>query len=929
MYPGPFPPGHGPPQAVPPTDPLADRRLRACTEAAHLSQDSANHSCNSTAGPAYLFVGAVEVASPATVFYLAGNAERAETICRLLTRANSEVARRRFCFRVSSAFTEDDCLLLDEAVESLSMYDDPDPGVYDPSPSPSVMARANYMWQAKGWEERLSVKAKTVARSAQSIPAGIDTYVIIADAKVHFGDSHRVIPSHGAVVAAVASRALADGVVDMYRLERGDDALPLILVQRSSLTVTQVALANRELARSDGIGSNLGCEVNGTRDATFASIGRCAMELARLTDELRPVVASHPPTSSAIPPKDSKIGFIVEEVDALLRAVERHRLTFLYWSAASRRNPLACGSRTGTHERVLRDGVRGWKTMCDAIDSEGEFLWTHRDVLDRYAEEAIGAFGPGDGMTATATDRSGNPVAVAGATPPYWSLDDGSTSYLEQTSDAILEACRPLASHQGQEPLSSLLTDAIAAARPSSHSRWYTCVVVNWSYLTVLDDLITRIKVVRVRIAAKSTSTGKQARSAKAAERQDIADLAMVLMITRDVHRIGSEYPEAIPENERTAWLDDLTRSTDVLAALPGLESIATAMKSAEVQALEPSTRCACLLTFTLLLHPSAQPSDGTAATMKTCIEQTLLLCQESASTGIKSQMERLSNVMIVACRSPSGKGNTDFENPSRYLQMLQHYWGLANALIQARANCEADFVPHPLLHLIENIRDRMGTCFEKLGDVAGTREAKEVADRLLTLLTEGEVDDLGVVPEWTFGEISKVETLLARTRLALGAREFELTEAERYFIKMSEQLTAEHKARSREAWKQMVARVDANTAANAKKAATSPTQAAYDGRRPSTSNYIPAADLAQLANKSVDAIELWGKEGEVQSGNRGAYRKKVGKSRWLYNWPRWNEEHPTDTINPLPRMAPSGAPKAVKSVRGAASRSRTRGAAE
>ncbi len=186
------------------------------------------------------------------MFHRAGTADAAETLCRLFAKEYSANGSPAFNFQAAGALPPDERLLLDEAVDELAMYDDPDPGVYDPPASKAVLARAEYARRADRWEAMLHSNGRGVPPNGQATQA--DVLVFIAEAGVHFGDTRRVLPSNGAVVAAISGRALAEAVADMYRVERGDDALPLTLVARSALSVTQVALAMRELSRRDQSG---------------------------------------------------------------------------------------------------------------------------------------------------------------------------------------------------------------------------------------------------------------------------------------------------------------------------------------------------------------------------------------------------------------------------------------------------------------------------------------------------------------------------------------------------------------------------------------------------------------------------------------------------------------------------------------------------
>lgn len=515
---------------------------------------------------------------------------------------------------------------------------------------------------------------------------------------------------------------------------------------------------------------------------------------------------------SAIPIQKS----ILDRVEQLLRTVERHRLMFLYWVTACRRNPLALHSRSGMNERVSSDDIRGWKEMVDAIDAAGEFLWTHRRVLDRYAQEAVGRFGPGEGMRPAAPDENGRGIPVEGGTYPYWSLGEGSDLYLEETSDAILEACRDLAEVAHAEAVLALVRDASAASRPQHHSRWYVNVVVQWSYLSTLDGIISRIKAMRVELSLPSRPHVEAASSASASKPDaiSVADVVVLFMVARDLVRIGREYPDVLSEGEHKAWLDQVLTRVDEMLAQPGFEAVLTLMRSPTFLEVELSERLGVLMSTALMAHPAMPAPTGTPAEIKQAVEMTMNTCQATASPPVQEEISRLANLMVVSCRCPTGSSVKEFADPARFLQMLHRYWMLASAMVQTQATVHVGFNPHPLLHLIENVRDRLSTCFSKVLHLDGAGEAQQTCDQLVGMLTEGDIDDLSAVPEWTNGELQQVERFIARARLKVGSRVFELTAAEELFIKQSEHLIAEHEKRCRAAWKQMLARADAQAAA-------------------------------------------------------------------------------------------------------------------
>lgn len=643
--------------------------------------------------PAYLFVGSGATATPSTVFHRAGTAGAAATLRGLFAKEYSANGSPAFNFQAAGTLPPDERLLLDEAIDELAMYDDPDPGVYDPPASKALLARAEYARRADRWEAMLINKASAV---------------------------------------------------------------------RGGVSAT-------------------------------------------------------------------------DRVNDLLRAVERHRLMFLYWAAACRRNPLAVRSRTGVNERVLRDDVRGWKEMVEAIDAEGAFLWTHRNVLDRYAQEAIGMFGPGEGSRPGEPDESGRSVPVDGGTYPYWSIDEGSTSYLEASSDAIMEACRSLAEVSKHEAVIALVKDASAVARPEHHDRWYTNVVVKWSYLSSLDSLISRIKAVRVELALPPRTEKAHAPQPDVVrpDAQSVADVVVLFMVTRDLVRIGRDYPDAMPEADHKVWVDEVTAHANLILKRPGFEGIKTLMKEPTLLEMDVPERFGMLMSAAMMAHPAMAAPAGSPAEIQAAVEKAMSACQETASPHIKEQMSRLANLMVVSCRCPTGTTVKDFAAPARFLQMLHRYWMLASAMVQTQATCHVGFNPHPLLHLIENIRDRLSTCFSHVAHLDDAADAQHSCDQLVGMLTEGDIDDLSAVPEWTNGELQKVERFIARARLKVGPRVFALTAAEEFFIKQCEHLIAEHDKRVRATWKQMLAKVDAQSVARKASEAATPTTAPPSDTKP------------------------------------------------------------------------------------------------
>ncbi len=640
------------------------------------------------ASGAYLFVNSDsgDTSASSSVFYCCSDSTYAQSLCNLFTREYSTKARTlRFHFRPKATISLEDRVLLDEELQRLEVYSEPDRTAYNPEPSKKLHERAMFAVQATDWEN--SLRHHTTAKPTS-----------------------------------------ADGA------------------KRPGSPSDQAQLA----------------------------------------------------------------------LSALLYAVERHRLMFLYWATARRRNPLVSHRRTGAIEELDKDGFRGWEAMVADIDADGAFLWTHQEVLDRYAQQAIGLFGPGDGMPPGELDADGRHVPLNGGTYPYWTIDDGATGCLEETSDAILDACCALAEAGSGSGALELVKNASAAARPESHARWYTNIVVKWPYLSMVDALVARIKRMRVELAipASAENAPEGAPATVTPDPQSVADLVVLFMIARDLVRVGLEYPDSVPDADHKAWVNEITAHADLILKRPGFDRIRTLMDSPMILEMDVPDRFGILMSTALMAHPTLVIKAGTSADTQTAVEKAMRACQEMSSPHVRAHMSRLANVMVVSCRCPTGTAVKDFAEPERFLQMLGRYWRLASDLVQLQSSSEVGFTPHPLLHLIENIHDRLRACFGRLRHLNDADEAECACDQLLGTLKEGEIDDFAAVPEWTSGELQKVELFIARARLKSGGQEYPLTAPEEFFVKQCEQLISEHSRRVKGAWKQLLANADAQAAA-------------------------------------------------------------------------------------------------------------------
>lgn len=190
-------------------------------------------------------------------------------------------------------------------------------------------------------------------------------------------------------------------------------------------------------------------------------------------------------------PKLREPGTLEAALDRLVSALERHRLLFLYFMEATRLNPAAVAGATGVRECVRKGDLPGHDQYVATIDTDGEFLLRERWFLDRYANEAISCFGPGDGIKPD----------VDGASHPYWSLDEGGAPYLDESADAIQIAAKCVRRFDTDCECEQIIAKSLSVTHDLGRARWYTPIVTRWSYLGELEAAIATVKHDSVLIA--------------------------------------------------------------------------------------------------------------------------------------------------------------------------------------------------------------------------------------------------------------------------------------------------------------------------------------------------------------------------------------------------------------------------------------------
>jgi len=105
--------------------------------------------------------------SPAAVFYTVDGETVTKSLCKLLAREYSTVdGRPVFHCKAASSFSLEDQVLLDEVLNYVDLYDEPDAGVYDPPPSKELHLRAQFAVRARVLEDLVRRRTDTYSQTA-------------------------------------------------------------------------------------------------------------------------------------------------------------------------------------------------------------------------------------------------------------------------------------------------------------------------------------------------------------------------------------------------------------------------------------------------------------------------------------------------------------------------------------------------------------------------------------------------------------------------------------------------------------------------------------------------------------------------------------------------------------------------------------------
>ena len=121
------------------------------------------------ASAAYFFLTVrSDASSPPSVFYYADDEWMAIELCKLFKSEFGEFCEHEFSHMVVRGDDTTQLVRLRTAVDEVSLYQDPDPGIYDPEPTQELLQLANYYSRATQWESLLETLRKQEPKESRT-----------------------------------------------------------------------------------------------------------------------------------------------------------------------------------------------------------------------------------------------------------------------------------------------------------------------------------------------------------------------------------------------------------------------------------------------------------------------------------------------------------------------------------------------------------------------------------------------------------------------------------------------------------------------------------------------------------------------------------------------------------------------------------------
>jgi hypothetical protein len=160
--------------------------------------------------------------------------------------------------------------------------------------------------------------------------------------------------------------------------------------------------------------------------------------------------------------------------------------------------------------------------------------------------------------------------------------------------------------------------------------------------------------------------------------------------------------------------------------------------------------------------------------------------CFSQAQEPIPTICLQLSEVELYDCREVTPDAGSEYSDPRRSLFLLNEYWGIVRRVVRVDSTAYVFSIPHPLITLLINLRERINSCLDRISESIEPDEAKETSAYFMNALITSDSDEMQACEEETNRRLAQMETFIEEAKLKIGRRTYTLTAAEEQFFEVA-----------------------------------------------------------------------------------------------------------------------------------------------
>jgi hypothetical protein len=260
-----------------------------------------------------------------------------------------------------------------------------------------------------------------------------------------------------------------------------------------------------------------------------------------------------------------------------------------------------------------------------------------------------------------------------------------------------------------------------------------------------------------------------------------VATVVVGLQCMIALGRIRFYYPSAIGHDEANGIYQQLVDTVERCLQADDAGAIRDIYRRPTLDSI-PNEEVAVALSLAMM------NLSGKADTTKLeeAFRATFTNCLSQAQEPVRTICHQLSEVELYDCREVTPDAGSEYSDPRRSLFLLNEYWGIVRRVVSVDSTAYAFSIPHPLITLLINLRERINSCLDRISESIEPDEAKETSAYFMNALITSDSDEMQACEEETNRRLAQMETFIEEAKLKIGRRTYTLTAAEEQFFEVA-----------------------------------------------------------------------------------------------------------------------------------------------